>query len=319
MQIRPETRIYVAGHRGLAGSAVTRALEARGCKNLILRTHKELDLKDFSKVDSLFRETSPEIVVLAAARVGGIGANSTMPVEFLLDNLQIQNNVISSAAKYNTQKLVFLGSSCIYPKNARYPLTEDQLLTSPLEPTNEAYAIAKIAGIKLCQAYSKQYQKTFISLMPTNMYGPNDYYDFEKSHVIPAMILKVLRAKREKSKFITFWGSGSPLREFMHSDDLAEAIMVCIERYESPELLNIGSGFEISIRDLARLVVEAAGFEGEIRWDSSKPDGTMRKVLDSSRMQALGWKAKKDIHVELKKVIQEVDARYESILALQAA
>ncbi len=309
MQIRPETKIFVAGHRGLVGSAVVRALQTRGCKNIITRTRQELNLLDSSAVRGFFENERPEIVILAAAKVGGIGANSTFPVEFLVENLGIQNNVISSAANCGAEKLVFLGSSCIYPKNAVYPLTEDQLLTSAFEPTNEPYALAKIAGIKLCQGYRKQYGKNFISVMPTNLYGPNDYYDLENSHVIPAMILKVLKARKENAKSVTFWGTGKPLREFLHSDDLAQAIILCIEKYDSPEIINIGSGEEVSISELAKLVVEATGFAGEIQWDASKPDGTMRKVLDSTKIRALGWKPRLTMQGELKKVAKEADER----------
>lgn len=302
----PDSKIFVAGHRGLVGSAVVRALEARGIKNILTRTRAELDLRDQTAVRKFFESERPEFVVLAAAKVGGIGANSTYPVEFLLENLQIQNNIIPAAADFGVKKLAFLGSSCIYPRNAHYPLTEDQLLASPFEKTNEAYALAKVAGIKLCEYYSKQYGKNFISLMPTNLYGPNDYYDFENSHVIPAMLLKVMKAKKENSGSVTFWGTGKPLREFMHSDDLADAILLCLEKYDSPDLLNVGSGDEYSISDLAKIVCEACDYRGEIRWDASKPDGTPRKIMDSSKMRALGWQPKRKMATELKKIAQEL-------------
>ena len=296
------SKIFVAGHRGLVGSAVVRALESRGHSGILRKTRSELDLRDGTAVKKFFESERPEFVVLAAAKVGGIGANSTYPVEFLLENLQIQNSVIPAAANAGVKKLVFLGSSCIYPKNAKYPLTEDQLLTAPFEPTNEAYALAKVVGIKLCEFYSKQYSKNFISLMPTNLYGPNDYYDLENSHVIPAMLLKVMKAKESGSKTVTFWGTGKPLREFMHSDDLADAILVCLEKYNSAELINIGSGDEYSIADLAKVVCEACDFKAEIIWDQSKPDGTMRKVMDSSKIRAMGWSPKRKMAEELRKI-----------------
>lgn len=304
-----DKKIFVAGHRGLVGSAVMRALEARGHRQILFKTRQELDLRNSVAVREFFKNERPDYVILAAAKVGGIGANSTYPVEFLLENLQIQNAVIPAAADHGVSKLVFLGSSCIYPKSARYPLTEDQLLTSAFEPTNEAYALAKVAGIKLCQFYAKEYSKNFISVMPTNLYGPNDYYDVEKSHVIPAMLLKVLKAKREGAKVVTFWGTGKPLREFLHSDDLAEAILTCLEKYDSPVLINIGSQEEVSIASLAKMVCEACDFQGEIHWDTSKPDGVMRKVMDSSKIRTLGWKPTRQMNLELKKISAELAKR----------
>ncbi|MDB5037085.1 MAG: fcl, partial [Bacteriovoracaceae bacterium] len=240
---------------------------------------------------------------------GGIGANSTYPVEFLLENLRIQNNVISAAAEFAAKKLVFLGSSCIYPKNARYPLTEDQFLTGPFEPTNEAYAIAKAVGVKLCEAYYKQYGKNFVSVMPTNLYGPNDYYHLENSHVIPAMMLKILKAKKDGRESVTLWGTGKPLREFLHSDDLAEAIYLCLEKHNAIELMNIGSGEEISTFDLAKLISKVCGYKGEIKWDTTKPDGIARKIMDSKKMTALGWKAKISLEEGLRSIITEAEGK----------
>jgi len=306
MSLDPNHKVFVAGHKGLVGSAVVRALLTQGHKAILTRDRKELDLRNAEAVFNFFQKEKPDYVVLAAAKVGGIGANSQYPVEFLLENLQIQNAVIPAAARTDVKKLIFLGSSCIYPREARYPLTEDQLLTSPFEPTNEAYALAKVAGIKLCQAYAKQYGKNFISLMPTNLYGPNDYYDVDKSHVIPAMLLKVMKAKKENSPSVTFWGTGKPLREFLHSDDLASAILLCLEKYDRPDLINVGSESEVSIRDLASMVCEACNYKGEILWDTSKPDGTPRKVMDSSKIRSLGWKPQRIMLDELKKIASEV-------------
>lgn len=308
MSFESHSRVFVAGHRGLVGSAVCRALEARGFKNVITRSRQELDLRDEQRVREFFKNERPEFVVLAAARVGGIGANSREPVQFLEENLRIQLNVISSAAESHVEKLVFLGSSCIYPKEARYPLTEDQLLTGPFEPTNEAYALAKVVGLKHCQYYAQQYGKKFISLMPTNLYGPNDYYDEERSHVIPAMLVKVLKAQRENLKSVTFWGSGKPMREFLHSDDLAEAVLFSIENYESETLLNVGSGEEISIKDLALLIKDVSGFEGEIVWDQSKPDGMLRKPIDSSAIRSLGWTPRRSLRKGLEEAWRELSA-----------
>ena len=304
-----DQKIFVAGHRGLVGSAIVRALGRFGHKAVITRSRSELDLRDSAAVRSFFKYERPDHVILAAAKVGGIGANSAYPVEFLLENLQIQNAVISAAGESDVRKFVFLGSSCIYPRNARYPLTEDQLLTSSFEPTNEAYALAKVAGIKLCEYYSREYKRDFISVMPTNLYGPNDYYHFENSHVIPAMLLKVLKAKKEDLKSVTLWGTGSPKREFLHSDDLAEAILLCLERYSSPDPINIGSQEEIAIGDLAQRVCDACDFTGAIRWDHSRPDGVMRKVMDSSKIRALGWKPTRRLDVELRKIVGEAQQK----------
>ena len=292
MTLAQDARIYVAGHRGLVGSAIWRNLQARGFTRLLGRTHAELELLNGSAVREFYRQEKPEYVFVAAARVGGIMANSTHPVDFLHQNLTIQNHLIHGAYEHGVRKLLFLGSSCIYPKLAPQPLKEEYLLTGPLEPTNEWYAIAKIAGIKLCQAFRRQYGSDFISAMPTNMYGPNDNYDLQTSHVLPAFIHKFHDAKMSRSPVVTCWGTGAPLREFLHSDDLAEACLFLLENYNEKQFINVGSGKEISIRDLAGLVKKIVGYEGDIAWDKSKPDGTPRKLMDSSRLFALGWKPK---------------------------
>jgi len=286
------SKIFVAGHRGMAGSAIVRRLQACGYENLILRTRKELDLLDRSAVRNFFEAERPEVVVDVAARVGGIVANSEKPVEFLLENLTIQNNVISSAADFGTRKLLFLGSSCIYPKFAPQPISESALLTGELEPTNDAYALAKIAGVKLCQAYAKEYGKNFISAMPTNLYGPNDNFDLHTSHVLPALIRKVHEAKQSGAKEIPIWGTGSPRREFLHVDDLADACVFLLEDYDAPEIVNIGCGEDVTIRELAETVCEVLGFQGGLAFDTSKPDGTPRKLLDMTKLFALGWRPK---------------------------
>jgi len=283
-------RIFVAGHRGMVGSAIVRRLQREGFENILTRTRQELDLMDRAAVRGFFESERPDYVVDAAARVGGIAANFEKPVEFLIENLTIQNNVIQAAADFGVTKLLFLGSSCIYPKLAPQPLTEDALLTGPLEPTNDAYAIAKIAGIKLCQAYAREYGKNFISGMPTNLYGPNDNFDLQTSHVLPALIRKVHEAKRDGAKEVAVWGSGTPRREFLHVDDLADACFFLLENYNSPEIVNIGCGEDVSIRELAETVCEVIGFEGSLVFDTSKPDGTPRKLMHVGRLLALGWK-----------------------------
>jgi GDP-L-fucose synthase len=286
------SRVYVAGHRGLVGGAICRALEARGFKDLITRTRDELDLRDRAAVEAFFRNEHPEYVILAAAKVGGILANDSFPVEFLRDNLEIQTIVIDAAFRHQATKLVFLGSSCIYPKLAPQPIREDSLLTGPLEPTNEWYAIAKIAGIKLCQAYARQHGFRAISVMPTNLYGPGDNFDLKSSHVLPALIRKFHEAKSSGTPEVVVWGTGKPRREFLHVDDLADAVCFLLERYESPEIINVGVGEDVSIAELAALVSEIVGFTGSVVYDSTKPDGTPRKLLDVSRISALGWKAR---------------------------
>ncbi len=281
--------IFIAGHRGLVGSALVRKLTGEGFNRLLTRTRAELDLTNRAAVDQFFAGEKPACVLMAAARVGGIKANNDEPVEFLIENLQIQNNVIRAAYENGVRKLLFLGSSCIYPKHAPQPISEDSLLGGPLEPTNEAYAIAKIAGIKLCQAYAREYGANFISAMPTNLYGPNDNFDLAKSHVIAALLRKAHEARISGAGAITVWGSGQPRREFLHVDDLASACFFLLQNYDSPEIINIGAGNDLSIRELAELVCEVVGFEGELTWDPSKPDGTPRKLLDISKIKSLGW------------------------------
>ena len=286
------SRIFVAGHRGLVGSAIVRRLEETGRRNLLLRTRAELDLRDQAAVMHFFAEHRPEFVFLAAAKVGGILANATHPAEFLYENLAIQTNVIHSAWQHGARKLLFLGSSCIYPKLAPQPIKEEYLLTGPLEPTNQAYAIAKIAGLKLAAAYRAQYGFPAISLMPTNLYGPGDNFDLETSHVLPAMIRRFHEAKISGAPEVTLWGTGTPRREFLHVDDLASAACFLMETYDGREALNVGTGEDLTIAELAELVARVTGYAGGIRFDPSRPDGTPRKLLDVSRIQALGWKAR---------------------------
>jgi GDP-L-fucose synthase len=294
--MRSDARIYVAGHRGLAGSAICRELRRQGFSNLIARTHAELELLDAAAVKSFFEREKPEYVFMAAARVGGILANDTYPAEFLLDNLQVQNHVIDNARRTGVKKLLFLGSSCIYPKLAPQPLKEEYLLTAPLEPTNQWYAIAKIAGIKLCQAYRRQYGCDYISVMPTNLYGLNDNYDLKTSHVLPALIRKFHEAKIAGAESVTCWGTGAPKREFLFADDLASACIFLMRNYSEEQIINAGFGTDLDIKALAELVQQIVGFKGRIVWDTSKPDGTPRKLLDSSRIFALGWKPEIDLN-----------------------
>jgi GDP-L-fucose synthase len=299
-----DSKIYIAGHRGLVGSALKRKLESKGYTNLLFRTHKELDLTNQQAVNEFFKQEKPEYIFLAAAKVGGILANSTYPAEFIYENLMIESNIIHAAYKYGVKKLLFLGSSCIYPKLAPQPLKEEYLLTGPLEETNEAYAIAKIAGIRLCKHYNQQYGTNFISVMPTNLYGPNDNFDLETSHVMPALIRKFHEAKVNNKLEVVVWGTGKPLREFMHVDDMADACVFLIENYDFSEIgefVNIGVGEDVTISELVELIKEVVGFEGEIRYDTSKPDGTPRKLMDVSRLNGLGWKAR----ISLKDGIRE--------------
>ena len=286
-----ESKIYIAGHRGMVGSAILRRLQKEGYSNFVLRTSSELDLRNQQAVTDFFAIEKPDYVFLAAAKVGGIIANNTYRAEFLYENLMIQNNVIHESYRNQVKKLMFLGSSCIYPKLAPQPLKEEYLLTGLLEPTNEPYAIAKIAGIKMCDAYRDEYGCNFISVMPTNLYGPNDNYDLQNSHVLPALLRKFHEAKEGNSKEVTVWGSGTPRREFLHVDDLADACYFLMQQYNEPGLINIGVGEDISIKELAEKIKEITGFRGSIRFDSSMPDGTPRKLMDVSRLNALGWKA----------------------------
>jgi GDP-L-fucose synthase len=288
----PSSRIYVAGHRGLVGSAIVRELERRGYRNLLLATRDDLDLRDQAAVGRFFATHLPELVFVSAAKVGGILANLTRPAEFLYDNLVIETNLIHAAWQNGAQKLVFLGSSCIYPQMAPQPLREEYLLTGLLEPTNEAYAIAKIAGLKLAAAYRTQYGFPAVSLMPTNLYGPHDNFDLETSHVLPALIRRFHEAKIWRSPAVTLWGTGTPRREFLHVDDLASAACFIMESYEGGDLLNVGVGEDLSIAELAELVARVVGYAGQIRFDPSRPDGTPRKLLDVSRLHALGWRAR---------------------------
>jgi GDP-L-fucose synthase len=289
VQLKKSDKIFVAGHLGMVGSAMMRRLEADGFSNLVARDSSQLDLINEAAVVQFFRDENPAVVILAAAKVGGIKANNDYPVEFLLDNLRIQNNVIRSAYQTGVGKLLFLGSSCIYPKLAPQPIPESALLTGPLEPTNEPYAVAKIAGIKLCQAYAREYGANFISVMPTNLYGPNDNFDLETSHALAALVRKAHEAKKRAEKQLVVWGTGTPRREFLHVDDLASACLLLLEKYDSPEIINVGCGEDVSIRELAELICDVVGFDGELVWDKTKPDGTPRKLLDITRIRGLGW------------------------------
>lgn len=283
-------KILVAGHRGLAGSAIARKLEAEGFRNLLKRDRSQLDLRNEGAVREFFANEKPNVVVLAAAKVGGIKANMTYPVEFLLDNLSVQNNVIRAAHDNGVRKLLFLGSSCIYPKYAPQPITEECFLAGKLEPTNDAYAVAKIAGIKLCQAYASEYGDNFISAMPTNLYGPGDNFDLTTSHVLSALLRKAHEAKVSGAHELVVWGTGKPRREFLHVDDMASACLFLLQRYDSPEIINVGCGQDMSIRELAELICEVIGFEGGLRFDASNPDGTPRKLLDLTKLTSLGWR-----------------------------
>lgn len=301
-----EAPFYVAGHRGMVGSAVVRALKKAGHHNILTQTSQELDLRNQAAVEAFFARTKPKYVLLAAAKVGGIHANNTYRAEFLYDNLMMEANVIHAAHKFGVEKLLFLGSSCIYPKMAPQPLKEEYLLTGPLEPTNEPYAIAKIAGIKLCETYRDQHGSNFISAMPTNLYGPGDNYDLQNSHVLPALLRKVHNAKVNGHASVPVWGSGSPKREFLHVDDLAAACLHLMVHHDGAEWVNIGTGTDLSIKELAEMICDIVGFEGRLEWDAKKPDGTPRKLLDVSRIRNMGWEASIELREGIEQVYSEV-------------
>jgi GDP-L-fucose synthase len=311
MAMERDARIYIAGHRGLVGSALWRELERQGYTRLIGRTHTELELLDTAAVEKFYAEEKPEYAILAAARVGGIQANSTQPAQFLFENLQIQNNVIHGAWKAGVKKLLFLGSSCIYPRLAPQPMKEEHLLTGPLEPTNEWYAIAKIAGLKLCQAYRRQYGCRFISAMPANLYGPNDNYNPAQSHVIPALIRKFHEAKLSHAPTVSSWGTGSPQRDFLHVDDLARACVQLMNEYEDEQFLNISAGQGMTIRELSETTAKVIGYGGQIVWDTTKPDGMPVKLMEGSRMLQLGWKPQVDLETGLKLAYEDFQRRFD--------
>lgn len=306
-----ETKLYVAGHQGMVGSAIVRNLKSKGYKNIITRTRSELDLTNQAAVQAFFKAEQPAQVYLAAAKVGGIHANNIYRGQFLYENLMIEANIIHAAWESKADKLLFLGSSCIYPKMAPQPLTEKSLLTGPLEPTNEPYAIAKIAGIKLCETYRDQYGANFISAMPTNLYGPGDNFDLETSHVLPALIRKIHTAQANKSPSVTLWGTGSPMREFLHVDDLAEACVHLMHDYNGSEWVNVGTGSDLSIKELAEMICSIVGYEGALNWDNSKPDGTPRKLLNVDKINALGWTAKIRLRDGIEEVYQDIKNSFE--------
>lgn len=305
--MKKNDKIFIAGHRGMVGSAIFRRVNKEGYNNVVVRKSSELDLRDQKKVSEFFNLEKPDIVVLAAAKVGGIHANNTYRGEFLYDNLMIQNNVIHESYKSGVKKLLFLGSSCIYPKLAPQPLKEDYLLSGLLEPTNEPYAIAKIAGIKMCEAYRSQYGCNFISAMPTNLYGPNDNYDLQNSHVLPALLRKFHEAKQHQLPAVEIWGTGTPKREFLHVDDMADACFKLLQEYDGEGFLNVGCGEDISIKDLAMLIKEVVGYEGELKYDSTKPDGTPRKLMDVEKLFGLGWRPKISLKDGIRSVYEQVD------------
>ncbi len=299
--MKKDSKIYIAGHRGLVGSAILRKLESEGYTNLVYRTSNELDLRKSTEVDKFFTEEKIEYVFLAAAKVGGIVANNEYPADFIRDNLMIQTNVIDASYRTNVKKLLFLGSTCIYPKMANQPLKEEYLLTGELEPTNEPYAIAKIAGIKMCESYNRQYGTKYISAMPTNLYGENDNFDLHSSHVLPALIRKFHEAKINNNEYVEVWGTGTPKREFLYSDDLADACLFLMNNYEGNEIVNIGVGDDLPIKELAHMIKKVTGFKGELKFDSSKPDGTPRKLVDVTKINSLGWKASTPLEDGIKK------------------
>ncbi len=307
------SKIYIAGHNGMVGSALLRNLQAKGYSNFVLRRSSELDLRNQQATNEFFEKERPDYVFLAAAKVGGINANNIYRADFIYDNLMIESNVIHAAFTFKTKKLLFLGSSCIYPKNAPQPMTEDSLLTSPLEETNEPYALAKIAGIKLCENFRRQYNCNFISAMPTNLYGPNDSYNLQNSHVVPALIRKFHDATENNAEFVEVWGSGKPMREFMHADDMADACVFLMKNYDGMQHVNVGTGKDISIYDLALLVKKITGFKGEIKLDPTKPDGTFRKLMDVSKLHSLGWKHK----IEFEDGLRAVYADYKNKIGIK--
>lgn len=310
--MKPDTRIHVAGHGGMVGSAIVRALRARGFENLLLRTRRELDLLDAAAVRDFYAREKPDAVIVAAARVGGIHANNTYPAEFLHENLAIAHNTIHEAWRHRVKRLLFLGSSCIYPREAPQPMTEECLLTSPLEKTNEAYAIAKITGLKLCQFYRRQYGVQFHSAMPTNLYGPGDNYHRENSHVLPALLRRFHEAVQNGASTVTLWGTGAARREFLHADDLAAGLLAVLAMENPPDWINIGYGSDVTIREVAELIARITGFRGELAWDSGKPDGTLRKLMDSSKLLATGWKPNYDLETGLRHA-------YADFLSLQSS
>ena len=310
-RMQKDSKVFVAGHRGLVGGAILRRLQKEGHRNLLTRTRQELDLTDQAAVRRFFRDERPEFVFLAAARVGGILANASRPADFLVENLLIQTNVIDAAHANGARKLLFLGSSCIYPKHAPQPMKEEHLLTGPLEPTNEWYAVAKIAGIKTCQAYRRQHGFNAISLMPTNLYGPGDNFDLQTSHVLPALVRKFHEAREKGAPEVVVWGSGKPRREFLHVDDLADASLFLMQNYDAEDFVNVGVGEDVSISELAALIADVVGYRSRVVYDASKPDGTPRKLLDVSRMRALGWKAR----IGLREGLEETYAWYRGTLA----
>ncbi|TGA99954.1 GDP-L-fucose synthase [Sporolactobacillus shoreae] len=307
-------KIYVAGHRGLVGSALVRNLQNKGFAGIICRTHEELDLRDYQQVGKFFRNEQVDYVFLAAAKVGGILANSRYPADFIRDNLMIETNVIDWAFKTGVKKLLFLGSTCIYPRMAEQPIKESELLNGKLEPTNEAYAMAKITGIKMCQAYNQQFGTRYLSVMPTNLYGTNDNYDLSSSHVLPALIRKFHEAKRNSAPYVTIWGTGQPKREFLHSDDLADACVYLMNHYDGSDIVNIGVGKELTIGELAERIRRLVGYQGEIHFDESKPDGTPRKIVDVSKLNALGWKAKISLDEGLERTYQDFLHSFSGVL-----
>ena len=310
--MKKDSRIYIAGHKGLVGSAIVRFLKKQKYSKILVKNHQELELEDQNSVFSLFKNENPEFVFLAAAKVGGILANNTYPAQFIYSNLKIQNNIIHACYKYKVKKLLFLGSSCIYPKFAPQPILENALLSGKLEPTNEPYAIAKIAGIIMCQSYNREYNTNFISAMPTNLYGPNDHYDLHNSHVLAATIRKIHEGKKSNSKYVEIWGSGKVKREFLYIDDLAEACVFLMNTYNDSEIVNIGTGEDISIKELYELIKEVIGYKGDFQFDTSKPDGTPKKLLNVDKINKLGWRAKTDLKTGIKLTYDDFSHRFNS-------